>query len=51
MSSKWEWQGKTKQQVEFSQMMVAFSIMGVIGLIWFYATYYLLMWFMNWILR
>ena len=51
MSIKFDYQGKRKEQVEFSQMMVAFSIMGVIGLIWFYATYYLLMWFMNWILK
>ena len=51
MSSKWEWQGKRKDQVEFSTIMVGTSIVGVVIMLWIYATYYALQWFMNWILK
>ncbi len=44
-------QGKRKEQVEFSEMMVAISFIGMFAIIWFYATYHLLMWFMDWILK
>ena len=49
--NKREWQGKTKQQVEFSEMMVALSVVGVVVITWFYATYHLLMWFLDWIMK
>ena len=48
-NDEWEWQGKTKQQVEFSTMMVGLSIVGVIVVVWFYATYYLLMRALEWL--
>jgi len=49
MSGKFDYQGKTKQQVEFSTMMVGLSIVGVIVVVWFYATYYLLMRALEWL--
>ena len=49
MSGKFDYQGKTKQQVEFSTMMVGLSIVGVIVVVWFYATYYLLMRALDWL--
>ncbi len=41
-------QGKRKEQVEFSYIMVGISIVGTIVVMWFYATYNLLKWWLEW---
>ena len=41
---KWEYQGKTKEQVRFSEMMVALSVSAILLMIWGYATYRGVLW-------
>jgi len=49
-NERFDYQGKRREQVEFSEMMVMLSVIGMVAVVWFYATYHLLMWFLDWVL-